>query len=114
MATGLFTNNVCYENLLDAQNAYFASVPVASFPDLNPAFHQLVKFELSNGVWMRSVYQSSVTGDVLQSSTVAVAPSFPPCVAPSEMYVYGLEFGAAICMLMVLPFGFRAIHKVLR
>lgn len=114
MATGLLVNSACYETSQDAINAYFSGLPVATFQDaVNPALHHLVKFEQVGGAWMRSQYDSTPQGDTLVASVAAVPPAFPACLAPSEMYVSGLEFGAAVCSLLVIPFAFRAARKVL-
>lgn len=114
MATGFLVSSMCYESLATATDVYFSSQPVVSFPDpVNPLVHQIVKFELVNGVWMRSVYGSAPWGDTLWSSTVAIPPVLPPCLSPSEWYFSGVEFGAAICALLVISFGFRAIKRVL-
>lgn len=114
MATGLLANGVCFDASAQAIDAYFSSIPVSVFPDpLNAQVHQVVKYELINGVWMRSVYGSAPWGDTLWASTVAVPPVFPPCDSPSDMFQTGLVVGSAMVGTLMLAWGFNMMRKAL-
>lgn len=104
MSTGTLVNGTCYETASVAVDAYFSSVPVAWFQDVNPLVHQVVKYEQVGGVWMRSVYGDAPWGSTLWSQTVAVPPVFPACYAPSESFADGVNAGYAfaLCFSVVL------------
>lgn len=114
MATGLLVNNICYETAAQAADAYFSSLPVVSFQDpLNLLVHQSVKFEFVAPNWLRSVYGEVPWGSSLWSQTLAVPPAFPPCLAPSESFNLGLQFGAAFVGTLIIAWGFLMAKKVL-
>ncbi len=114
MPTGLLVNNVCYETAPAAADAYFSSQSVVSFPHptvLNA--RQSVQFDFVSPNWMRSTYDEFIYGKFLSSQTVAVSPIFPPCLAPSESFSLGIQFGAAFVGTLIIAWGFLMAKKVL-
>ncbi len=114
MATGLLVQNTCYETLAEASNVYFSSIPVSYFPHpTNPQIKYFVKYEFVNPNWMRSIYAESPSLTVFQRQSIAPLPNFSPCLAPSESFNLGLQFGAAFVGTLIIAWGFLIAKKVL-
>lgn len=115
MSTGFLFNSSCYENAVLAQDAYFSSQPVLSRFDSVAGYYITLSYQFVNGVWMKvSTASGAGWSNPYSAPVVAVSPLFPSCLAPSEYFKNGVDFGWQLCAVLALAWGVMACSRLLK
>lgn len=105
---GYQTLGRCYETSSEATDAFFSSVA----PSVSASPPVQVVFTKSSGDWFFQTYSMGTTAS-LQSSTPAVAPSFPSC-SSLDQFLDGVALGWGVAGAMILAWAVSFLRRPLR
>lgn len=122
MATGHQANGICYESAVEARDAYFSSVAPVSLIDssgnLQRYFFKYNPETAATASNWQFCYRV-IGQDAVAISTTCGVPNYTwasvtPCLAPSESFNLGVEYGWYFVSVLVLAWGIHFCARMLK